>query len=86
MAKNPSRPTRDSIAVGSRICVADLDSGEEFHFRLVPPEARDPHNEKLSYKTPLGTALLGYRRGDVVHWAAPSRLRRFRIQSVCNQK
>lgn len=84
MANNPPEPAPDSIIVGSRIWVEDLDSGEEFHFCLVPPEARDPHKEKLSYKTPLGAALLGYRTGDDVHWAAPSRLRRFRIQSVCN--
>jgi transcription elongation GreA/GreB family factor len=85
MTNSPSGPTPDSITVGSRICVSDLDSGEEFHIRLVPPDATDPQNEKLSYKTPLGAALLGYRTGDVVHWAAPSRLRRFRIRSVCNQ-
>jgi hypothetical protein len=72
MTNHPSGPTPDFITVGSRICVADLDSGEEFNICLVPPDARDPHKEKLSYKTPLGSALLGYRRGM---WFTGRRLR-----------
>jgi hypothetical protein len=34
MANNPPEPAPDSIIVGSRIWVEDLDSGEEFHFCL----------------------------------------------------
>ena len=31
---------------------------------------------------PIGTAVLGYRTGDVVDWEVPAGRRRFRIEAV----
>jgi regulator of nucleoside diphosphate kinase len=34
---------------------------------------------------PLGTALLGYRAGDVVEWNVPKGKRRLKVQEVLYQ-
>lgn len=72
-----------SIALNSRICIEDLDSGEEFNFTLVSPESMDTNNEKLLISTPLAASLMGREVESIIHWTAPSRLRRFRVKSVC---
>jgi regulator of nucleoside diphosphate kinase len=33
----------------------------------------------------VGTALLGYRAGDVVEWPVPAGVRRFRVEEVLSQ-
>ncbi|WP_155319068.1 GreA/GreB family elongation factor [Desulfosarcina alkanivorans] len=69
------------ISENSRIRLNDLDTGEAFTFTLVLPEYVNTKESKISVLTPLGAVLLGHRVGDVVTWKAPSRLRRFEIQS-----
>jgi hypothetical protein len=34
---------------------------------------------------PVGTALIGYRAGDVIEWATPGGTRRLRIEAVLFQ-
>jgi len=40
---------------------------------------------KISVLVPLGTALLGFRKGDVVEWKVPGGLRKFKIKKVLYQ-
>ncbi|MBF0235152.1 MAG: GreA/GreB family elongation factor [Desulfamplus sp.] len=75
----------NSITVHSKICIEDLDTGEEFSFILVPPECLDSKNGKISISTPIGQALLGQNNGNVIRWQAPTRLRKFRVKSVYGQ-
>jgi regulator of nucleoside diphosphate kinase len=35
--------------------------------------------------SPIGTALIGYRAGDLIEWATPGRTRRLRIDEVLFQ-
>jgi regulator of nucleoside diphosphate kinase len=40
---------------------------------------------KISILAPLGTALLGYRVGDVVYWHVPRGVRQLRIDEILYQ-
>ena len=71
-----------TVQVNSQICIKDIHSGEVFNFFLVTSEEHDARNGKISIQTSLGTVLIGKGVGDVVTWRAPSRLRRFEVQSV----
>ena len=70
------------VQVNSRVSIKDVDSGETFTFCIVPPDQLDARNGKISILTSLGAALLGEGVGNVVSWQAPSRLRRFEVQSL----
>ena len=48
---------------------------------MFPGEA-DIAQGRISLLAPVGTALLGYRVGDVVRWQVPGGLRRYRIDAV----
>lgn len=73
----------NQIAVNSRICIEDIDTGEEFVFRLVSHERLNVKRNKISTLTPLGKALLGHKTGNIVRWQSPTRLRNFKVRSVC---
>jgi len=75
----------DVVTMNSVVCVADVDSGEEMTFTLVYPEAADLSQEKVSVLAPVGSAVLGYRTGDMVEWKVPSGHRRLKIEKVIHQ-
>jgi transcription elongation GreA/GreB family factor len=54
------------VLPGSKVTLFDTELQEEVIFDLVSPEESDPANAKLSFLSPLGSALLGRNKGDVV--------------------
>ena len=86
IATYPSNTTQSYPAgANSKVCIKDVDSGEVFRFSLVAPADHDARNGKLSILTSLGTSLAGKCVGNMITWQAPSRLRRFEVQSVIRQ-
>ena len=59
------------VQVGSVVNVKDEDSGKSHKFTIVgSPEAKPP--ERLSYESPVGKALLGHKRNDIVDVPLPN--------------
>lgn len=75
----------DVVTMNSSLRVTDLDTGKEMLLRLVFPSEADFDRGKVSILAPIGTALIGYRVGDVVEWQVPSGLRRLRIEEILYQ-
>jgi regulator of nucleoside diphosphate kinase len=72
----------DLIGLDSRVRLLDMASGRHQELTLVLPRESDPGAGRISVLAPLGTALIGYRAGDVVEWRMPGGLRRMRIENV----
>src|SRR6185295_16957902 len=53
----------DVITMRSTVRVKDLDTSEEMIYRLVFPTEANYDEGKISVLAPIGTAMLGYRRG-----------------------
>jgi len=62
----------DTISVGSRVKLRDLEFDEIEDYYLVGSTESDPLNNKVSDESPLGKALLGKTIGDKVSVDAPS--------------
>ena len=61
----------ETVQVGSIVNVKDEATGKAQKFTIVgSPEAKPP--ERLSYESPVGKALLGRKRNDVVEVALPN--------------
>lgn len=73
------------VTMNSRVRFKDLESGEEVVYTVVFPEESDAAHGKISVVAPIGTALLGYKAGDIVEWAVPAGRRRFQITDVLYQ-
>ncbi len=75
----------DVIRMNSRFRVLDLDSGRKARYTLVYPENADISKGRISVLAPVGTALLGHRRGDVVEARVPGGRRMLKIEHVLHR-
>ncbi|MDQ3572354.1 MAG: transcription elongation factor GreA [Actinomycetota bacterium] len=55
-----------SVSVGALVHVKDQKSGDSRKFKIVGPAEANPAEQKLSNESPIGRALLGRKRGDIV--------------------
>jgi transcription elongation factor GreA len=56
----------DVVSVGVRVHVKDQKSGDSRKFQIVGSAEADPAESKLSNESPIGKALMGHKKGDVV--------------------
>ena len=75
----------DVITMRSKVRLKDLVSGESNTYSLVFPREADFAEGKISVLAPIGTAILGYRRGDTIEWPVPSGLRRLEVEEILYQ-
>lgn len=75
----------DVVTMNSTVELSDLDTGETTSYTLVYPEEADVLNNRISVLAPVGTAILGYRVGDVVRCPVPEGVVRIRIDNVLYQ-
>jgi regulator of nucleoside diphosphate kinase len=81
----PENVPEDVITMNSKVNVTDIDSGEKMTYMLVFPSEANISKNKLSILAPLGMALLGYRKGDIIEWAVPSGMRKLRVEEIIYQ-
>jgi transcription elongation factor GreA len=58
--------TNDVVQVGSLVNVKDQDSGKSDQYTIVGSTEADPAQKKLSNESPVGRALIGHKKNDVV--------------------
>jgi regulator of nucleoside diphosphate kinase len=75
----------DVVTMNSVVLLRDLDSDETEEYELVYPTDADMAYNRISVLAPIGTAILGYRLGDVIEWPVPAGLRRLRVEEVLYQ-
>lgn len=73
------------VTMQSRVRLRDEATGHELDYTLVYPEFADLESGHLSVLAPIGTAILGYREGDIVAWDVPAGTRRLRIEKILYQ-
>ncbi len=56
----------DEVKVGSVVHVKDQKSGDSQKFQIVGSTEANPAEQKLSNESPIGRALLGHKRNDIV--------------------
>lgn len=74
-----------TITMHSKFRLTDLDTNKELRYTLVFPGETSGNDGLLSVFAPLGAALLGRERGEVVQCAAPGGMTRVRIEDIIYQ-
>jgi regulator of nucleoside diphosphate kinase len=70
------------VTLGCSVHLKDLDNDRELLYQIVLPKHANADEGRISVLAPIGTALLGYKKGSLVEWKVPSGLRRFKIVEV----
>lgn len=73
---------KDVVSVGSKVKVKDYEFDEEVEYSIVGSAEADPMNFKISNESPVGSALIGKKVGDVVEVAVPSGVSKFEVLEI----
>ena len=70
------------IIFGSTVKVQDLETNKEISYRLVGQDEADITKNLIFFKSPIGKALIGKNKDDIVTAKTPSGERNFEIRNV----
>ena len=72
----------DVVSVGTIVKVKDYDFDEEVEYSIVGSAEADPMNFKISNESPVGSALVGKKVGDIVEVAVPDGVNKFEVLGI----
>lgn len=81
----PDHAPEDAVTMNSRVRLRDLDLDERAIYTVVYPQQADGDEDRLSVLSPLATAILGNRVGEVVRCPVPSGTRSVKIERMFYQ-
>lgn len=71
-----------TVQIGCRVMLHDQVENEDVTYSIVGGVEANPREGKISNESPLGSALLGKKVGDVVRVAAPAGEMVFKIKEI----
>jgi transcription elongation GreA/GreB family factor len=81
-AINYSDASTEAANVGTRVIVTNLDTGIREEFALLGAWDGDPDNNRISYLTPMGQAIIGRAPGEEVEVQLGDQSRRLRVDGI----
>ena len=75
----------DIVRLNSTVVIKDLKTKRDMTLTIVLPQKADIKQKKVSVLAPIGTALIGFRKGQTVSWQVPSGKKDFMIMEVRNE-
>ena len=73
---------KSDISFGSKVSIKKEGSTEVHEYTIVGSEEADMRVKKLSHVSPLGSALMGKKKGDVFTFETPSGKQTYSIEKV----
>jgi transcription elongation factor GreA len=73
---------KETVDIGCKVTIRDVEYGDEETYTIVGSTEVDPGNGRISYKSPIGHALMGHRIGDMVAVEAPAGSVEFEIVKI----
>jgi len=78
----PDQIPTDRVGFGSLVHLKDLEYDDEFDYAVVGSLEADPDQDRISYESPLGQALMGKTEGDVAEISVPAGVSRYEIVAI----
>jgi transcription elongation factor GreA len=72
----------DVVGIGSRVRLKDMDANETIEYTIVGSAEANPAQNRLSNESPVGKAILGRKKGEIVEVAAPRGALKFKIMDI----
>ncbi|MHC1786185.1 MAG: transcription elongation factor GreA [Christensenellales bacterium] len=77
-----SNVSTDRVNIGTTVRVFDKELDEDTEYTIVGARESDPMNNKISNESPMGAALLGKKKGQLVKVSAPSGIIELKIIDI----
>jgi regulator of nucleoside diphosphate kinase len=75
----------DVVRLNSKVTVKEEKENRMMELTVVTPEKANIKQRLISVMSPIGTALIGFRKGEQIRWNVPSGKKTFTIMDVQNQ-
>jgi len=82
---SPKEVPENVITMNSRVLMRDVESGNDMTLWLVFPDKVDAVKNPVSILSPLGTAMIGYKVGDVFTWESPTGKKQIEVLDILYQ-
>ena len=73
---------KDVVSIGSHVRLKDMDANETVEYHIVGSAEANPMEHKLSNESPVGKAIMGKKKGEVVEVSAPRGSLKFKILEI----
>ncbi|MBM7856046.1 transcription elongation factor GreA [Desulfohalotomaculum tongense] len=73
---------KDTVTLGSTVVLKDLEFGDEFKYTIVGSVEADPDANKISNESPVGKAIIGHKKGEVVEVEVPAGKLEYKIVDI----
>lgn len=70
---------KNTININSKIKILDIESKDEEIMQIVTSIESDPLNNKISNESPMGSALMGKKKGDKVDVISPNGIIKLKV-------
>ena len=70
------------VSVGTKVRLRDVKAGKTVEYHIVGSAEANPSENKLSNESPVGKAIMGHKKGDVVEVTAPRGALKFKILEI----
>ena len=74
--------SKDMVSVGATVRLRDVAANKTFEYHIVGSAEANPAENKLSNESPVGKAIMGHKKGDVVEVSAPRGALKFKILEI----
>jgi transcription elongation factor GreA len=73
---------KDAVSIGSHVRLRDMQANKTFEYHIVGSAEANPTENKLSNESPVGKAIMGKKKGEVVAVTAPRGTLKFKIMEI----
>ena len=73
---------KDNVIFGSTVCLIDLENNEKKTYKIVGKDEADISKNYIYFRSPIGNALIGKKKKDLVSVSTPSGEKNFKIEEV----
>ena len=70
------------VGIGTKVKLHDLEFDEDVEYKIIGSDESDPKNGLISNLSPVGSALLGHKVGEIVTVNTPNGEIKFKILSI----
>lgn len=72
----------DVVSLGSKVKLFDMEFDEEILYHIVGSTEANPMKSKISNESPVGAALIGHKKNDVIEVMVPDGTIKFKILDI----
>ncbi len=72
----------DTVSLGSKVKLLDMEFDEEVEYYIVGSTEADPSKFKISNESPVGSALMGQKMGNVIEVTVPDGVIKFKVLEI----